>query len=171
MSIEISKSDSDVYRFKLGKDVYTYRTQNTQLYSNEDFVNFLQHSSMTSGYYKEPSTIYNDYDGELVMFPRRKQEDKSFLSDVQLVLTHTKSEKLKQFINKCLNKCLIIDKQPVLKDAKFGYNYSNIKQLGKYHIDVYGLDKLHKNTISLAAHKIKARRGSESNKKEEIATL
>ena len=169
MSIEKS-TENEVYKFQVGERTYTYRTKNKRLYSNEEFANFLQSAGLTSGYYDEPCTDLNDYDGNRVLFPRKALEDQTFLWNVQLVLKHTKSAEKAQLLNKILNESLIIDEEPVLKDAKLGYTVSNLSNPGSYHVDVHKINRSYKDAINLSARKIQLGK-SKSEEKKEIAIL
>ena len=169
MSAEMS-TENEVYEFQLGERTYSYRKKNKRLYSNEEFANFLQNAGLTSGYYNEPCTIWNDYDGDLVLFPRNALEDRVFLWNVQLVLKHTKSAEQAQLLNKILNESLIIDEEPVLKDAKLGYTASNLSNPGSCHVDVYKINRSYIDSINLSARKIQLGK-SKSEEKKEIAIL
>ena len=153
MDINVPKEINGVYTFECGEDVYTYRTKNKREYSNEEFLNFLLSSHKTYNYYNEPCTMWNDYDGFLVMFPRDERADKKFLSNVILILEHTKSKEKQEIINKILNDCLIIDKEPELRDPTKKADFFNVKNFGEYHIDRYKLKDIYRDAINYGAHK------------------
>lgn len=146
----------NVYKFECGDHIYTYRIANKKEYSNEEFLNILLRSKRTSDYYNEPCTMDNDIDGWLVMFPRIEEDDCKFLNSVKVILKHTESDEKKQFINRLLNKCLIIDKEPVLLNGPESdpnkVNFLNIKEFGSYHIDNHKLKDIYRDTINYAAH-------------------
>ena len=129
------KEMDGVYKNEFDGEIYTYRTRNKQLYSNEEFINFLKVSEISSDYYGELSILPYYYVGDFTKYPRNLYLDEKFLFNVRLILEYTKSEKEKQAINSILNECLIIDKEPVLKNVRLGYNSENIKELGEYHIN------------------------------------
>ena len=156
--IKLPTEKNGVYRFECGKEIYEYRTENKREYTNEEFVKFIKGSLNNSSYYNEPSTTYNDYDGDLIMYPRNSNEDKKFLDSVLVILEHTKSNEKRELINKILNKCLIIDEEPTYKsDADNSYEYNklsyNLKEVGLCHIDRYALNDIYRDSINYAAHK------------------
>ena len=156
MSISVPRDDGFVYEFDCGDHIYTYRIRNKKSYTNQEFLNILLRSHKTSDYYNEPCTMANDIDGWLVMFPRMEEVDSQFLSNVKVILEHTKSEEKKQLINKILNECLIIDKEPVLLNGKESdpkkINFLNTKEFGSYHIDNHKLKDIYRDTINYSAH-------------------
>ena len=55
-----------------------------------------------------------------------------------------------------MNKCLVVDKEPKLKDgAKLNdanLDLSHIEKMGKYHIDQYALNDIYRDAINMSAH-------------------
>ena len=157
MSISVPKEDNGKYWFECDDHTYTYRTRNNRKYSNQEFMNILLTSHKTYDYYNEPCTMWNDYDGNLVMFPREEKEDDKFFKSVSIILEHTSNEEKKQLINDILNNCLVIDKEPVLlgngKISDRNVDFTNVKNYGSYHIDRYKLPETYRDAINYAAHK------------------
>ena len=155
MSSEL-KGDN-VYRFKCGGEVYEYKTCNSRKYTNKEFMLCYLFGFTKYGYYHEPCTMENDYDGWLVMFPRSEDNDKEFLKNVKIILENTKSNKVRKIINKILNHCFIIDKEPVIEGDVFmsrkRLNMQAIKEWGEYHIDGHRLKDYYRDTINFSAHK------------------
>lgn len=147
-----------VYKFKCGEDTYTYKTENDKKYTNEEFINIYRYSSANWMYYKEPCTMWNDPDGMLVHFPRNEHNDHEFFHNVMLILEKSQNEEKKQLINKILNECFIVDKEPTFVE---GYDLKNIpildflkvKEMGDYHIDQFKLKDIYRDTINFVAHK------------------
>ena len=146
------KEMDGVYKNEFDGEIYAYRTRNKRLYLNEEFINFLKVSS-TSSYYEELSILPYHYVGDFTKYPRNLYLDEKFLYNVRLILEHTKNEKEKQAINVILNECLIIDKEPVLKNVKLGYNSENIKEFGEYHINGK-LKDTHRDAINRYGRKL-----------------
>ena len=172
MTMRVPEEHFGIYKFECGEETYTYKTENNREYTNEEFVNILNTSHSNWMYYKEPCTMWNDPDGLLVMKPRNEESDNNFLNNVRIILKYTKSEEKKQLINKILNKCLIIDEEPKLKD---GYKlddadiyFDKTESFGKYHIDQFKLKSIYRDAINMAVHKyIKIYVKDHYNSKEE----
>ena len=172
MSINVPKEINGVYYFECGDEVYTYRTQNNKEYSNTELKNIIINSFANGCYYNEPCTMWNDPDGNLVMFPRNEKSDKDFLSNALIILKHTKSESKKQLINKILNECLIVDEEPILKQNislnENEVHFDKVENFGTYHIDRYKLKDIYRDAINCSVHKyIKKYSKSHYNENEE----
>ena len=157
MSINVPKEKNGVYKFECGEETYTYRTRNLREYSNEEFMNLLKTSHTNFMYYQEPCTMWNDPDGNLVSFPRNEKNDEDFLFNVKTILVHTENEEKKKLINRILNDCFVVDKEPKLKDG-FKLDDKNLtfletKKFGAYHIDRYALKDIYRDTINFISHR------------------
>lgn len=156
MGYEVPVEENGVYTFKCGRYIYTYRTKNEREYTNNELMNIIKSSWANWKYYEEPSTTYNDIDGWFETFPRNKKNDEAFLKNVKIILENTQSDDKKQLINKILNKCLVVDKEPKLKDGSklddVNLDLSHIEKMGKYHIDQYKLDDIYRSAINFSVH-------------------
>ena len=155
MSMELK--GNNVYRFKCGNKVYEYKKCNSKKYTNKQFMLCYIFGFAKYDYYNEPCTMENDYDGWLVMFPRSENNDKEFLENVKIILDNTKSVKVRKIINKILNRCFILDKEPVIEGEIFLPNHvlnmQAVKGWAEYHIDQYSLPNYYRDAINFSAHK------------------
>lgn len=149
---------------KINNQVYKYREHNSRVYSNDEFVNMLNASLGERDYYLIPKYNIKPYEKDLF-------KDLEFVDRIKTILNYTKSQQKKNVINKILNECMIIDVEPVSADNAKNMTLSNVKNIGRFHLDRDKLKDAYIDAINYAYHKYINRFENKQYSQEEMKEL